>query len=162
MKKLLLIVFVALSFVIYSFHARQEGREATVTVAPMTAKPHTVTSTDKNGASQAVNQPAAIPTPANGGQYVDGTYTGTSADAYYGYIQVQAIIKNGKIVDVVFLQHPSDRATSREINDQAMPYLKQEAISVQTAHVDGVSGATDTSQAFMQSLDSALQKASHA
>ena len=162
MKKLLLTVFVALSFAIYSFHARQEGREATAAVTSATAKTQTVTPTDHNGMLQATSQPMAMPTPTGSGQYVDGTYTGASADAYYGYIQVQAIIKNGKIVDVVFLQHPSDRTTSREINDQAMPHLKQEAISAQTAHVDGVSGATDTSQAFVQSLDSALQKALHA
>ncbi len=161
MKKLLLTVFVALSFVIYSFHARQEGREATTAVTPAAAKPQTVAPADENGGVlQTPSQPTAAPT--TGGQYVDGTYTGISADAYYGYIKVQAVIKSGKIVDVVFLQHPNDRATSREINDQAMPYLKQEAISVQNAHVDGVSGATDTSQAFVQSLDSALQKALHA
>lgn len=89
-------------------------------------------------------------------QYADGSYSGSAADAYYGTIQVKAIIQGGKIVDVQFLQHPSDRSTSRYINDQAMLILTSEAIQIQSANVDIVSGATFSSQAFQQSLSSAL------
>ena len=93
------------------------------------------------------------------GQYTDGSYTGNAEDAYYGTIQVQAIIQNGALADVQFLQHPNDRSTSRYINGYAMPILKQEAISAQNANVNIVSGATDSSQAFQQSLASALSQA---
>ncbi len=89
----------------------------------------------------------------------DGSYTGDSVDAYYGNIQVKAIIQGGKISDVQFLQYPNDRRTSIEINSQAMPILTQEAIQAQNAQVDIVSGATDSSQAFVQSLASALNQA---
>jgi uncharacterized protein with FMN-binding domain len=91
--------------------------------------------------------------------YRDGTYTGVSADAYYGNIQVKVIIQGGRIADVQFLDYPQDRGTSVEINQQAMPYLRSEAIQAQTAPVDGVSGATDSSGAFNQSLSSALAQA---
>jgi len=105
--------------------------------------------------------PQTAPGPMMGGPmmrraFVDGSYTGTPADAYYGTVQVKAIIQNGKIADVQFLQYPNDRPNSRFINDQAMPLLTQEAIVAQSAQVDGVSGATFTSQAFQQSLASAL------
>ena len=90
------------------------------------------------------------------GLYADGSYTGTAADAYYGLVQVKAIIANGKIADVQFLQYPNDHSTSQEINSQAMPLLTQEAIQAQSANVSGVSGATETSIAFKQSLASAL------
>ena len=107
--------------------------------------------------------PAPTPTPAPApkpkGQYADGTYTGTPADAYYGTIQVQAVVTNGKLSDVIFLQYPNDRRTSIYINEQAMPLLKQEAIQAQSANVSGVSGASDSSLAFVQSLGSALSKA---
>lgn len=93
------------------------------------------------------------------GQYADGTYVGTSANAYYGMVQVQAAISGGKLTGVTFLSYPSDRSTSRYINAQAMPYLTQEALQVQGANVDIVSGATDTSLAFRQSLASALAQA---
>ncbi len=100
-----------------------------------------------------------LPPPKPKGQYQDGSYTGSVADAYYGLVQVQAVVSGGKLTDVRFLQYPSDRSTSRYINGQAMPLLIQEAIQVQSAQVDGVSGASDTSAAFMQSLGSALAQA---
>ncbi len=93
------------------------------------------------------------------GPYADGSYTGSPADAYYGTVQVKAIISSGTIADVQFLQYPSDRSTSRYINSQAMPMLTQEAIQAQSANVNGVSGATATSGAFVQSLASALSLA---
>lgn len=91
--------------------------------------------------------------------YKDGTYVGPVVDAFYGNIQVKAIILQGKISDVQFLQHPQDALRSVAINAIAMPNLKQEAIQTQNATVDIVSGATDTSQAFIQSLQSALNQA---
>ena len=92
--------------------------------------------------------------------YTDGTFTGDVADAYYGNIQVQTTIQNGKIVDVQFLQYPNDRSRSVSISNRAMPILKSEAISAQSANVDIVSGATESSRAFIQSLGSALAQAS--
>ncbi len=106
--------------------------------------------------------PVPAPTPKPQGQYVDGTYTGTPGDAYYGIVQIQAVIQNGKLVSVDFLQYPNDRRTSQYINSQAMPLLKSEAIQAQSANVSGVSGATDTSQAFIQSLGDALAQAKNA
>lgn len=92
--------------------------------------------------------------------YKDGEYVGQTADAYYGNIQVKAVIKGGKINDVQFLDYPQDRNTSVAINTDAMPILKTEAITSQNARVEIVSGATDTSQAFEKSLSSALAQAS--
>lgn len=99
---------------------------------------------------------APAPAPQPTGQYKNGSYTGSPADAYYGTVQVKAVIQGGQISDVQFLQYPSDRSTSRYINSQAMPLLTQEAIQAQNANVSGVSGATATSGAFIQSLASAL------
>ncbi len=90
------------------------------------------------------------------GLYADGSYTGSAADAYYGTVQVKAVIQGSKITDVVFLQYPNDRSNSISINSQAMPLLTQEAIQAQSAQVDGVSGATFTSGAFKESLAAAL------
>jgi uncharacterized protein with FMN-binding domain len=114
--------------------------------------------------SAVANVNATQMTPANRlatatGQYADGTYTGSAADAYYGTIQVRAVVLGGKIADVQFLQYPNDRRTSIDINSQAMPLLKNEAIKAQSAQVDIVSGATDSSQAFRESLSSALSQA---
>jgi uncharacterized protein with FMN-binding domain len=93
------------------------------------------------------------------GQYMDGTYTGSSANAYYGRVQVQAVVQGGQLARVKVLNYPSDRGRSRYINSQALPMLEQEAIQAQSADLDVVSGATLTSHAYMQSLDAALSKA---
>lgn len=100
--------------------------------------------------------PTPAPTPKPTGLYADGSYTGNPADAYYGTVQVKVIVSGSKITDVKFLQYPSDRSTSRYINGQAMPLLTQETIQAQSANVSGVSGATATSGAFIESLTSAL------
>ena len=100
--------------------------------------------------------PTPSPTPTPRGLYKDGTYTGNVADAFYGNVQVQVAIANGKISNVIFLNYPQDRGRSVAINTQAMPFLKAEAIQAQNATVDIVSGATATSEAFRQSLASAL------
>ena len=103
--------------------------------------------------------PAPTPLPQPKGLYVDGSYTGSVADAYYGNVQVQAVISGGRLTDVQFLQYPNTHSTSVYINNQAMPYLTQEAIQAQSANVNIVSGATDTSMAFQQSLAVALAQA---
>ncbi|MBI5004503.1 FMN-binding protein [Candidatus Kaiserbacteria bacterium] len=106
--------------------------------------------------------PVPTPTPAPAaprGQYTDGSYTGSTVDVYYGLVQVKAIVQRGTLTDVKFLQYPSDRRTSVEINSQAMPLLTQEAIKAQSAKVNGVSGATDTSMGFIRSLGDALAQA---
>jgi uncharacterized protein with FMN-binding domain len=103
--------------------------------------------------------PVTAPVTKLKGQYTDGSYTGVVADAYYGNVQVRATVSGGKLTNVAFLQYPNDRQTSREINQQAMPYLKAEAIQAQSANVNGVSGASDTSAAFVLSLGAALAHA---
>jgi uncharacterized protein with FMN-binding domain len=98
--------------------------------------------------------------PASAAPYRDGPSTGPSADAYYGVVQVQAVIRHGRIVAVDVLQHPFHSATSRSINRRALPRLEQEVISAQSARVHAVSGATLTSHAFVRSMDEALRRAS--
>lgn len=92
--------------------------------------------------------------------YADGVYTGPAADAYYGIIQLQALVQGGRLTALKILRYPNDRRTSVNINRQALPMLRDEAISAQSADVDIISGATLTSRAFIQSLGGALKKAS--
>lgn len=107
--------------------------------------------------STATTTPTSSPTPKSG--FKDGSYTGSVEDAFYGYIQVKAIISGGMLADIEFLQYPNDNRTSRGINEEALPILKSEAISAQSAQVDMVSGASDSSPAFIRSLSNALGQA---
>jgi uncharacterized protein with FMN-binding domain len=90
------------------------------------------------------------------GPWKDGTYTGQAESNEYGSVQVAAVIAGGKITGVNFLQLPSDRGHSAELSSMAQPTLLQETLQAQNANVDGVSGATLTSDGYRQSLQTAL------
>jgi uncharacterized protein with FMN-binding domain len=89
----------------------------------------------------------------------DGTYDGRREYAYYGYVKVQAVIKDGKLTDVRMWEYPNDNGRSHYINSIALPYLIQEAVDAQSWKVDLISGATFTSAAFEKSLQAALSRA---
>ena len=91
--------------------------------------------------------------------FSDGRFVGRREYAYYGFVRVLAVVRNGKLRDIQVTEFPSDNGTSRTINGIALPYLIQEAVSTQKARVDLISGATFTSVAFMKSLEGALARA---
>lgn len=121
-----------------------------------------VTSAPSSVPPAPVATPTSPPTsqpPVSQGQYKDGQYQGNSAYAFYGYVQVQAVVQNGKLADVQILNYPDSRGHTLEVSNYAIPRLISEAISAQSADVNIISGATDTSLAFKQSLSAALSSA---
>jgi uncharacterized protein with FMN-binding domain len=96
---------------------------------------------------------------ASAGSYKDGTYSGESENTLYGTVQVAAVVSGGKITDIQFLQMPGPEGNSRQITSFAEPLLRQETIQSQSAHIDFVSGATQTSEAYEMSLQAALDQA---
>lgn len=104
-------------------------------------------------------KPVPKPAPAPTGKFINGSYTGSSANAFYGNVQVVAVISDGKLTNVQFLDYPQDRSNSARISARAMPILTKEAIAIQDSNVNTVSGATATSAAFRESLSSALDQA---
>jgi uncharacterized protein with FMN-binding domain len=112
-----------------------------------------------SGSSNTTTNAPSSATAASGSHYKDGAYTGTVTDAQWGSVQVRAVISGGKITDVQWVQYPSDRQRSVAINQIADPQLTSEAVQAQSAQVDIVTGATDSSVAFMQSLSDALSQA---
>lgn len=153
MKKVVVAALIIGVFVLYSLmHARTISSFASTS-------PTTDSSTGSNTTSSSTSSNSSSASSGSGGTYKNGSYTGSIADAQWGYIQVKAVISGGKITDVQFLQYPNERSRSVEINSYADPQLTQEAIQAQSAQVDIVSGATDSSMAFMQSLGDALAQA---
>jgi uncharacterized protein with FMN-binding domain len=88
-----------------------------------------------------------------------GTYAGTAVQTRYGTVQVQVTVANGKITDVAMLQYPSADPHSSQISQYALPTLIQETLQAQSSQINSVSGATFTSQGYLQSLQSALDQA---
>jgi len=147
MKQFVLSGIVIAAFILFSFYYRFSNRSQVTLINPP----------KNNLDSGAV--PGSGTSPQARLPYKDGTFAGDIVDAFYGNIQVEVAMQNGRIVDVRFLQYPNDRPHSVMLNQYALPILKSEAIQVQSASVDIVSGATDSSKAFIQSLESALNKA---
>jgi uncharacterized protein with FMN-binding domain len=154
MKKLVVSAVIIGVFLIYALaHAR-----AAVGFAP--SQGSTGSSNDPASGSTSGSSSSQQGSASTTGQYKNGSYTGSEADAQWGYVQVKITVQNGKLTNVQFLEYPNHRDRSVEINNYAMPQLTSEAISAQSAQVDIISGATDTSEAFIQSLGDALSQAS--
>ena len=99
--------------------------------------------------------PVAPATPKASG----GSFTGSSVSTRYGSVQVQVVVANGKITDVKALHLTDDGGRSVQISNSAAPVLRSEVLSSQSARVSTVGGATYTSDAYLTSLQSALDQA---
>ncbi|MFJ7996188.1 FMN-binding protein [Streptomyces sp. NPDC096310] len=100
----------------------------------------------------------ASPSPG-GSPPAGGTYTGDAVSTRYGTVQVAATLRNGRLTAVKILRTPSGDGRSRQLADYAVPQLTQEALGAHSAHIDAVSGASYTSQGYIRSLQSALDRA---
>jgi uncharacterized protein with FMN-binding domain len=87
------------------------------------------------------------------------TLTGAVENTQYGPTQVQVTLTGTKITEITVLQHTNEGATSAQIDSTALPKLTAEALAAQSARIDAVSGASYTSSGYIQSLQSALDKA---
>ena len=87
------------------------------------------------------------------------TVTGTVANTQYGPMQVQLTLTGQKITKVTVLQRTDAGAESDQIDSNAIPKLTSETLAAQSAQINAVSGASYTSQGYIQSLQSALDKA---
>ena len=88
-----------------------------------------------------------------------GQLTGQAVQTPFGTVQVQVTIQNGSITDVQALQMPGGGGHTDQVTAYAGPRLRSEALSAQSAQIDTISGATYTSQGYIQSLQSALSQA---
>jgi uncharacterized protein with FMN-binding domain len=87
------------------------------------------------------------------------TYTGDAVDTRWGPVQVQITVSGGRITAAQAVQYPNGNGRDAEINGYALPVLSQEVVQKQNAQIDTVSGATVTSDGYLQSLQSALDRA---
>lgn len=110
------------------------------------------------GTSGGAGGGAATPAPTSGSAAFSGTLTGAAERTPFGPVQVQVTIQNGKITDVKALELPSNDRNSQAIASYAAPQLRSEVLQAQSAQIDMISGATWTSQGYIQSLQSALDQ----
>ena len=87
------------------------------------------------------------------------TVAGAAVPTRFGNVQVQITVVDKKITAATVLQIPNRDRKDVQINNRAVPILNAEAVQAQSADIDMVSGATVTSVAYIQSLQSAIDKA---
>ena len=87
------------------------------------------------------------------------TVTGPSADTRWGPVQVEVTVDGGTITDVTVVDYPTENGKDRAINARAIPILVQETLDAQSDDIDMVSGATVTSEGYVESLQAALDQA---
>ena len=93
------------------------------------------------------------------GSSTAGTYQGTAVQTRFGSVQVQITVAAGKITDVTALKLTDDDRKSIQISNRAAPLLRSEVLAAQSADVRTISGATVTSDAYLTSLQAALDAA---
>lgn len=104
-----------------------------------------------SGASSSEGTPTTAP--------VTGSFAGDVVQTEFGPVQVEITVTDGAVTDAVATQYPTQDRKSVQINSYAVPTLESETISAQSASLHLVSGATYTSNAYIQSLQSALDEA---
>ena len=87
------------------------------------------------------------------------TVTGAAADTMYGPVQVQITVTNGRLTAADATVYPTETSRDAQINAFAIPQLEQETVAAGNAKIDAVPGATYTSNGYIASLQSALDKA---
>jgi uncharacterized protein with FMN-binding domain len=87
------------------------------------------------------------------------TVTGNPIATRYGPVEVEITVSNGQVAQVTAVEYPTDTRRDQQINAYAIPVLNQEAVAAKSYKIDMISGATYTSVGYIDSLQSALNKA---
>lgn len=136
---------------------------STVTVLVLLFSYHTSTSSRTAATSTVQASAAGSGSGSSGNSSAPGSVTttvdGAVVQTRWGAVQVQITVAGGRITAVTTLRVPDGNGRDAEINARAVPVLNQEAVSAQSAGIDMVSGATVTSQGYVSSLQSAIDKA---
>jgi uncharacterized protein with FMN-binding domain len=157
MKRIVLTVVSTVAGIVallsYKTHGQFTSASSTL---PLAGIPATAASPSASGSSPVGGSaPSSSSTPSP----TANTYVGTAEDTRYGIVQVKITISGTHITNVGFVQLTAFDGRSARINNAAGPVLLRETLDAQSARIDGVSGASYTSQGYEQSLQSALDKA---
>jgi len=156
MRRITLFLFstVAAVVLLFSYRTSTEGASASSSTAVATAPLAGGTGESGDDGSSTSGGSSA-----SGGSSGGKTYSGSVAQTRWGPVQVSITVSSGKITDVAVPTYPNNNGRDVEINSQALPILRQETLTKQSADIDAVSGATVTSDGYKESLQSALDAA---
>ena len=127
--------------------------------APVVAQAPTAAGSSSSGSSDGPGTSSGSGTTSSGSASASKTYDGDTAQTRWGPVQVRITVQGGKITASQAVVYPNGNGRDHEINSYALPVLNQEVVQVQGANIDMVSGATVTSDGYLSSLQSAIDKA---
>lgn len=131
--------------------------QTSVPAAPSTTEPPTSSGESGSGSSTPTpSAPSTSPSTSDSpGPSTVVVTQGTEESSQFGTVQVQVSFSGSKITDIKLLQQPhSGRAVT------ALPRLQEEALQAQSADIDTISGATETSESYKTSLQAAIDRRS--
>ncbi len=148
----------------FKSHGHPIGASGVLPSAALPSDPTSSAPTSQSPGTSAPPKPGShSSTPPSGSSpsstATNHTIAGDAVQTQYGVVQVQVVVAGTKISNVSFLQLTAYDGRSEQINSDAAPILLQETLSAQSANIDTVSGASYTSAGYIQSLQSALDKA---
>lgn len=137
------------------------GLHPSPTASPAKGKASSTASPMKPKASSTASpmKPKATATSGGGASTAARTITGAVETTMYGPMQVKVTLAGTRITNVSVVQETNDGQVSQQIDSSAIPKLNAETLTAQSARIDTVSGATITSNGYIGSLQSALDKA---
>jgi len=162
MKRIVLWLLSTVSAVVllFGYHTSTSGPAATAQAPVGASLATTSTVTTSGGTGGSGNDDASNNGGSNASASSGATVTGRVAQTRWGPVQVQITTDGGgTITDVEVVQYPSGNHEDDQINSYALPILVQSTLDAQSAKIDMVSGATVTSEGYLQSLQSALDQA---
>ncbi|MEU8169540.1 FMN-binding protein [Micromonospora sp. NPDC049004] len=132
-----------------------------VTAGPSSSPKPTRTTARPSGTKTTAKAPTAPRTTTKAPQSTTRRVTGSEEKNEYGYVQVQIVVSGNKIVDAVTLQLPSGGESDIHSGDVRSMYNGSggEVVQKQSANLNTVSGATETSNSYKQSLRAAIEQA---
>jgi uncharacterized protein with FMN-binding domain len=158
MKKIVLAVMTTISGLVMLFSYHTSTQSVTATAPEETDNGNTQSDAGTTTIAPSATSAASSTSSASrtGG---DGTYTGTAVETRWGTVQVEITVENGTITSADAVQFPSENRKDQQINAYAVPVLNAEVVQAQSASIDAVSGATVTSDGYVESLQSAIDAA---
>ena len=150
MRRIVLAILCTITAVVllFSYHTSTSSTFAGSPISQLPAAPSArspAPSSKKSGPATSPSSPAS--------------YTGAAADTRWGPVQVKITVQGGKISASEAAQYPQNNGRDAQINGFALPILNQEVVQQQSGSIDTVSGATVTSDGYLQSLQSAVDQA---
>ena len=127
------------------------------TAASKSAKPSKNSGAAGATTAPATQAPATSAAATTSAKSINGTFTGPSIFVKYGNVQVKITVVDGRITDAVAVVAPSGK--NDRYTNMAVPTLKKQTLAVQSANIQGVSGASYTSYGWYTSLQGALTQA---